>query len=318
MPRSQDIFRANPPLTLTRRRSLQILMAGGLTALLPSELWLTGCGGVSSLLTGHLVNLTPTRIAIPVGGYGFIRASADGSVTSENLFRLGITLPPSVEEVNPSVPVTLHVNVLHAMAAATPGRYLCGLRVKPRSDVDGTAQDEPFEIIVIPANQSIGLTIGPYGTFAGPASPGGGSQFAVTATATQRVLPSEWPGAQAQAGFTGEVRFRLEGLPTGISGGFSRPSVTLGEGSNGDRGVEEATILTISVGSAVAVGTYPFTVLADHDTPTKTARIQGNLVVVTAGTATPTPVPTPRPTPSPTPAPSPTPGPTGRNPQGRT
>ena len=220
---------------LTRRRSLQLLAVGGLTTLLPSGLWLTGCGGVSPLI-GRLVNLTPTRLAIPVGGYGFIRASTDGAVASENIFRLGITLPPGVEEVNPTISTAFHLNALHATAAAIPGRSLCGLRVKPASDEDGTDQTEPFEIIVIPADQSIGLTIGPYGSNGGPASPGGGTQFAVTATATQRVLPSEWPGAQAQAGFTGEVRFRVEGLPSGIQGGFSRPSVTLGEGLNGDRG----------------------------------------------------------------------------------
>ena len=291
---------------LTRRRSLQLLAAGGLAALLPNGLWVAGCGGVSSLLSGHLVNLTPTRIAIPVGGYGFIRASTDGTIGSESLFRLGITLPPGVEEVNPLPSTALHLNALNATAAAVPGRYLCGLRVKPRSDVDGTAQDEPFEIIAIPADQSIGLTIGPFGSNGGPASPGGGTQFAVTATATQRLLASEW--RVSQAGFTGEVRFRVEGLPTGIQGGFSRPSVTLGEGLNGDRGVEDSTLLTITVDRGIARGTYPFTVLADYGSPVKTATISGELIVGTA--PAPTPTPTPRPTPSPTPAPTPTPGPT--------
>ena len=292
---------------LTRRRSLQLLAAGGLAALLPNGLWVAGCGGVSSLLTGHLVNITPTRIAIPVGGYGFIRASADGTVVSEGLFRLGLTLPLGVQEVNSTLSKDLHVNALNATAAATPGRYLCGLRVKPRSDDPNTAQDEPFEIIVIPANQSIGLTIGPFGSNGGPASPGGGTQFAVTVTAIQRLLASEW--RVSQAGFTGEVRFRVEGLPAGIQGGFSRPSVTLGEGLDGDRGVEDATLLTITVATGVARGTYRFTVLADYGSPAKTATISGELVVIAAGTATPTPRPTATPVPTPTPRPTPTPGP---------
>ena len=244
---------------LTRRRSLQLLAAGGLAALLPNGLWVAGCGGAGvSLNQVGALNLSPPRVVIPIGGRGkIIAARLDGHE---------VIIEPAIASHLPgdvTIAGTGTIAHLKAGSGAIIGRHLATLGARISALTSATQYDPAltalFEIIVIPSDHGVGLTIGPHPRFGGPASPGGQTFFAVTATATQTV--DSFNSYPSQTGFTGAVRLRVEGLPAGVTGGFTPTTLRLTPGE------EKVTSLTISVGTGVPHGRYPFTVLADHDGP---------------------------------------------------
>jgi hypothetical protein len=67
-------------------------------------------------------------------------------------------------------------------------------------------------------------------------------------------------------GFNSPVNFSISGLPSGASGGFSpNPTTT-------------SSVLTVSVTSSVARGSYTFTVTGAGGSPTVTHTVQATLV----------------------------------------
>ncbi len=293
---------------LTRRQSLQLLLASSLTSF-----GLSGCGG-AAVFALKFFTLGRIRVAIPVNGFGWISYTVMEGVLLTDIREVTyFDLPPNAREVE----VPYDLGAIAAESAVVHGRYSSKVYMQAKTEGGAKDWEQSFEVIVIPEGHGVGLALETHGT-PGPTLPGGSVSFDITATATQRVRESQWDLSGnyyratnrhvEQSGFTGEVRFRVEGLPAGCTPSFDRASVVLGESSNGDRGEEAAVSLTIGIGSAVPLGSYPFTVLADHDTPLKTATTRGALVVG-APAPTPVPTPTPRPTPTPTPAPTPTPTP---------
>jgi hypothetical protein len=89
-----------------------------------------------------------------------------------------------------------------------------------------------------------------------PIAPGGSTFFSAIVT--------------AQNGYTGSGTFSVTGLPAGTSGSFS-PAGYSGGGGN--------SILTITAGASVAVGSYPLTVTATDSTGTPTHSSSVVLVV---------------------------------------
>jgi hypothetical protein len=104
------------------------------------------------------------------------------------------------------------------------------------------------------------------------AAPGG---FSFSASpSTQPIAPNESAFfsaiVTAQNGYTGSGTFSVTGLPAGTSGSFS-PAGYSGGGGN--------SILTITAGAGVAVGSYPLTVTATDSTGTPTHSSSVVLVV---------------------------------------
>ena len=75
----------------------------------------------------------------------------------------------------------------------------------------------------------------------------------------------------AQNGFAGSVAFSVSGFPTGVTGTFNPASST------------SASTLQVTVGAAVAAGTYPFT-LKGSSTGVADASLAGSLVVTAGAT----------------------------------
>src|SRR4051794_25240464 len=80
------------------------------------------------------------------------------------------------------------------------------------------------------------------------------SDFSLGVTPTSQQISQGGSGSWTvtvtpQAGFVGTVNLGTSGLPSGVSGTFTNPVLTSGDST-----------LNVQVGSAVPVGSYPFTI----------------------------------------------------------
>jgi Galactose oxidase-like, Early set domain len=148
---------------------------------------------------------------------------------------------------------TLLVNAPVNGNLAPPGYYLLFL-VNP-AGVPSVAswvqvQSSDFSVGVAPSSQQV--------------AQGGSTSFTATVT--------------AQTGFSGTVNLGVSGLPAGVTATFSLPVLTSGDST-----------LNVTVGNAVAPGSYPFTISASSGTITHS--VPATLQVQAAGNFTVTVTP---------------------------
>jgi uncharacterized membrane protein len=270
----------------TANLSVTGLPAGAAATFTPTSL----TGAASSTLS------VSTIAATPAGTYTLTISGSDGTLNRTTTVTLVVTGPPNFT-----------LTATPAAQSAAPGQSaVYTVTVNPLNGYTGTVNlsagplpagvTATFSLTGVPAGGSSTLTISvAAGAVSGiyPITITGTdtvsvpnltnttsvnlliSDFAVSASPASLTVPQNNSGSYAVSvaallGYSGTVNLTLSGQPAGVTSIFTPASIT-GSGSS---------TLAVSVGSAVAAGSYPLTITASDGTTTHSAAV--TLVVVAA------------------------------------
>lgn len=229
-----------------------------------------GCGNDDAVGNNPAIAMTTSKATMSIAQGGtdnlvatITRTDFTGTITVEaSAIPTGVTV--TVSNVTTVGSTTTGTVTLVVGATVTPGVYPMTVKASGSGVTDATVA----LALTVTAAPAIGLALTP-GTLSVVQLATGATNVAITRT-----------------NYTGAVAFALEGAPAGVTGAFAPSSAT-----------DNASVLTITVGAAVATGTYNLTV---RGTGAGVADAVATLALTTGpssyvlGPVTPDPVPVPQ------------------------